>query len=66
MDVITPDNVTGTRGLVDLRVYGYGFDWSRFAGRTEAAHGLRPDEAAELEVYLKRVRRSFYFIPSLY
>ncbi|KAL5531813.1 hypothetical protein ACEPAF_5376 [Sanghuangporus sanghuang] len=59
VDVVTPDNVTGTRGLVDLRVYGYSFGWSRFAGRSDAAHGLRPEEAAELEIFLSKGPNAF-------
>lgn len=55
--IVTPDSVTGTRGLDDLRMHGYAFDWSRFAGRSEAAHGLSPEDSADLEVFLSRVSK---------
>ncbi|KAL5483030.1 hypothetical protein ACEPAI_8259 [Sanghuangporus weigelae] len=59
VDVVTPDNVTGTRGLVDLKAYGYNFGWSRFDGRSDVAHGLRPEEAAELEIFLSKGPNAF-------
>lgn len=55
IEIVTPDSVPETRGLVDLRAYGYDFGWSRFAGRSEAPHGLSPEDSAELEMFLSRV-----------
>ncbi|KAI5117943.1 hypothetical protein M0805_004708 [Coniferiporia weirii] len=52
--VVTPDSVTGTRGLTNLRSHGYDFDWSRLAARTDAAHGLSPEDSAELEMFLSK------------
>lgn len=63
--IVTPDSVTGTRGLDDLRMHGYAFDWSRFAGRSEAPHGLSPEDSADLEIFLSRVSKLLTYSSSL-
>lgn len=61
LDIVTPETATGTRGLVDLQNLGYDFSWSRFTPRSEGAHGLKPEDSADLEVFLSRVSCAWFY-----
>ncbi|KAH8110457.1 hypothetical protein DFH11DRAFT_1619821 [Phellopilus nigrolimitatus] len=58
-DIVTPDSVTGKRGLPSLRQQGYNFDWGHLSARTDASHGLTPEDSAELERLLTKVNFIF-------